>query len=142
MAAALDLGIVGWGAMAAGALSGGSFPKRRPSDKIPDHIQRTVESLSIIAQDVGLSLPELALRWLQGRGTDSSVIPLIGARTAHQLREALAAAMGELNQDVFERVDRETAPNLGFPHDLIASPYLRRFAFGKDTEIRPFRARS
>ncbi|MDD9908637.1 MAG: aldo/keto reductase [Ahrensia sp.] len=142
MAAALDLGVVGWGAMAAGALSGGSSPKRRPSEKIPDQIQKAVESLSLIAQDVGHSLPELALRWLMGRGLDSGVIPLIGARTASQLRETLAAGAGELDRDVLERIARETAPILGFPHDLIASPYLRRFAFGNDNEIRPFRARS
>lgn len=142
MAGALDLGVVGWGAMAAGALSGGSSPKRRPSDKVPEHIKKTAERLSSIAQDVGLSLPELALRWMTGPGADSGVIPLIGARTAVQLRETLAAAEGQLDQDVSERIARETAPTLGFPHDLIASPYLRRFAFGKGNEIRPFRARA
>lgn len=142
MASALDLGIVGWGAMAAGALSGGTSPRRRSSDKIPAAIRNTVEAVTAIAEEASLSLPEIALRWLTARNAGSGVIPLIGARTVGQLKETLAAADGDLAPEVVERLTRETAPELGFPHDLIASPYLRRFAIGKDNEIRPFRARS
>jgi len=138
MASALDLGIVGWGAMAAGALSGGTSPRRRSVDKIPAGVQSIAEIVSAIAEEAGLSLPKVALRWLIGR----DAIPLIGARTEHQLKETLTAAKGDLDEEIVERLTRETAPKLGFPHDLIASPYLRRFAFGKDTEIRPFRARA
>jgi aryl-alcohol dehydrogenase-like predicted oxidoreductase len=142
MATALDLGIVGWGAMAAGALSGGTSPRRRSSDKIPVAIRNTVDTVTAIAEEAGLSLPEIALRWLTARNGGSGMIPLIGARTVDQLKETLAAADGDLDPEIVERLTRETAPELGFPHDLIASPYLRRFAFGKDTEIKPFRARA
>lgn len=142
MASALDLGIVGWGALAAGALSGGASPRRRKADKVPAAIQKTVETVSAIADEAGLSLPEIALRWLTARNAGAGVIPLVGARTVGQLKETLTAADGDLPPEIIETLNRESAPELGFPHDLIASPYLRRFAFGKNTEFRPFRARA
>ncbi|WP_341861305.1 aldo/keto reductase [Gymnodinialimonas sp. 57CJ19] len=142
MAAALDLGVVGWGALAAGALSGGSNPQRRPTDKVPSHIRKTAEAVSQIADEAGLSLRELALRWLLRSGQSAPVVPLIGARNEAQLSESLRAADGPLDEALADRLTEATAPRLGFPHDLIKSPYLRRFALGKDNEIHPFRPRA
>ncbi|TNF17617.1 MAG: aldo/keto reductase [Rhodobacteraceae bacterium] len=142
MARALDLGVVGWGALAAGALSGGADPRRRPKDKIPGHVQKAVEAAQAVADDAGLSLRDVALRWLLRGEEAANVVPLIGARTAAQLGETLAAADGALERDVTDALSKATAPRLGFPHDLIASSYLRRFAFGKDNELLPFPPRA
>ncbi|QXT38229.1 aldo/keto reductase [Gymnodinialimonas ceratoperidinii] len=142
MAAALDLGIVGWGAMAAGALSGGANPQRRPADKVPGAVRANVDAAREIAEEAGLSLPEAALRWLLRDGQAAPVVPLIGARDAAQLSETLASADGPLDPEVAARLTKATAPRLGFPHDLIGSPYLQRFAFGKDNEMHPFRPRA
>jgi aryl-alcohol dehydrogenase-like predicted oxidoreductase len=142
MAAALDLGVMGWGALAAGALSGGTDPQRRPTDKVPGAVRAHVDAVREIAAEAGLTLPEVALRWLLHGGQAAPVVPLIGARDAAQLSQTLAAAEGAMDAETAARLTEATAPRLGFPHDLIGSPYLKRFAFGKDNEMHPFRPRA
>jgi len=46
------------------------------------------------------------------------------------LEASLSAAEGELDEAVAAALDAATATRLGFPHDLIASAYLRRLALG------------
>nr|WP_026875388.1 aldo/keto reductase [Jiangella gansuensis] len=63
-----------------------------------------VGSLSAIAADAGIGLPELALRWLASRPAVGSV--LIGAsRPAHLAANLEALARGPLPDDIVERCD-------------------------------------
>lgn len=142
MAQALDLGVVGWGPLAAGALCGGCDPRRRPKEKAPISVLEAAEKAAGIAAEAGLSPLEAALRWVLRPDRLAPVIPLIGARTQEQLTRTLDAAEGALDPKVAATLSKATAPSLGFPHDLISSSYLRRFALGKDTEIHPFRPRA
>lgn len=137
MADALDLGVVGWGAMAAGALGGAAAPARRPKDKIPKAVRAAVEQVERIAGECGVSSRALALRWLLGGSPTERLVPLIGARSVDQLVETLDAAEGDLAPEIVEALSRATAPRLGFPHDLIGSPYLRRFAIGEGNSLMP-----
>ena len=137
MADALELGIVGWGAMAAGALCGGADPKRRPQEKVPSHIRAAVEKAKAFVDEAGIPLQALALRWLLRRSEMANVVPLIGSRSVAQLDAALQAADGELPASVSDALSRATAPRLGFPYDLIGSPYLQRFAKGTGTSLLP-----
>jgi aryl-alcohol dehydrogenase-like predicted oxidoreductase len=63
-----------------------------------------VEALRTIAADTGLTLVELAFRWLLGRPLVDSI--LLGASRLEQLEDNLAAADGSpLGQDVLAACD-------------------------------------
>jgi len=143
MADALDLGVVCWGAMAAGALAGGSDPRRRARADLPPALAERATQISAIAAESDLSPAALALRWLLRHPAHLSVVPLIGARTPAQLKESLGAADGVLDATTLKALDSMAPPALGNPHELIASPYLRKFALGQpdllDPPVRPRR---
>ncbi|MES1203258.1 MAG: aldo/keto reductase [Pseudomonadota bacterium] len=129
MADALDLGAMCWGPLAAGAFAGGADPKRRA--KLPPHLAEIAVKLDALAEQTGLSASALALRWLLRHPARRTLVPLIGARTAEQLTQTLAAAEGDLDAETIAALDALAPPALGFPHEMIASPYLRKLALGQ-----------
>lgn len=78
-------------------------------DKVADDASR-VAALNEIAQQAGIPLTQLALRWLLRRPEVTSV--LVGARTAEQLMQcAEASGQKELPHDVLAAIDNlEKAP--------------------------------
>lgn len=142
MADALDLGVVGWGALAAGALSGGANPMRRKADKVPSSIRQTVDRVEEILSGSDTDLPAAALQWILQAEHAQSVVPLIGARQPVHLTQTLSAVHQDLDAELIKNLTEATAPVLGFPHNLLASSYLQRFAMGKDNEFRPYRPRA
>ena len=71
------------------------------------------------------------MRWLLRHPARRTLVPLIGARTAEQLTQTLAAAEGDLDAEVIVALDALAPPALGFPHEMMASPYLRKLAMGQ-----------
>jgi aryl-alcohol dehydrogenase-like predicted oxidoreductase len=139
MAQALDLGIVCWGPLAAGALAGGDDPKRRSASAVPPPIARIAEAVRTIARDAGLPPAALALRWLMARGS----IPLVGARTPEQIIATIMAAESDVAPALLAALDDLAPPEMGFPHDLIGSSYLRKLALGDPAALlSPDRARA
>jgi aryl-alcohol dehydrogenase-like predicted oxidoreductase len=134
MAMALDLGVVCWGPLAAGALSGGREPRRTASLSPPS---LAAESLAEVAEQTGYSMISLALGWLLASGC----VPLVGARTVGQLSEQIAAVEqlsgAPLDEALVARICNVAPPELGFPHALISSNYLRRFALGDPDQLVP-----
>lgn len=129
MAEALDLGKVCWAPLAAGALAGG---ERRRLLKMPQHLATAGSALASISEAAHRSPVELALGWLRARGC----IPLVGARTIDQL-DAIISDTAPLDEDILLKLDSIAEPELGFPHTLINSGYLRRFAFGDPAKFSP-----
>ena len=85
----------------------------------------------------------LALRWLLRHPARRTLVPLIGARTAEQLTQTLAAADGDLDAQTITALDALAPPALGFPHEMIASPYLRKLALGQPNALEaPGRTRA
>ncbi|NIJ09263.1 aryl-alcohol dehydrogenase-like predicted oxidoreductase [Sphingomonas vulcanisoli] len=128
MAEAMDLGRVCWGPLAAGALAGG---ERTRLAKMPPKLAETSAALSAIAAETGLTPIVLALGWLIARGC----IPLIGARQPEQLDAALSLA--PIDAAILARLDAIAPMDPGFPHALINSSYLRRFALGDPERLLP-----
>ena len=62
-----------------------------------------VDELKKIGQELGKSVPQVALNWLLQRPTVSSII--IGARTEEQLRENLGACGWNLEKEHVDRLD-------------------------------------
>jgi aryl-alcohol dehydrogenase-like predicted oxidoreductase len=68
-----------------------------------ERLFRIVETLDTIAGETGKTIPQVALNWLLGRKTISSVI--IGARDEAQLIENIGASGWQLNADQIVRLD-------------------------------------
>jgi len=124
MGKALGLGIVGWSPLGGGLLTGKyrrgeegratSFNRLIHSESDPVKTA-TVDTLLAIADETGVSPTVVALAWSASRG----VIPILGPRTADQLRDNLAAADFTLDAEHIVRLDAASAISLGFPHDML-----------------------
>jgi len=68
-----------------------------------EHLFSVVDALDAVAKETGKSVPQIALNWLLGRPTVSSVI--MGARNEQQLRDNLGAAAWSLTAEQTARLD-------------------------------------
>jgi aryl-alcohol dehydrogenase-like predicted oxidoreductase len=127
--AAVDqgLGVLVWSPLAGGLLSG-KYRRGQPPpegsrqltdwDEPPVHDQEklydTVEVLVSIGEAHGVSAAQVALAWSLGRPGVTSLV--VGARTAGQLADNLAAADLKLGDDERARLDEVSAPTLLYPY--------------------------
>ncbi|WP_369058026.1 aldo/keto reductase [Caulobacter sp. 73W] len=84
-----------------------------------------IDALEAVAQDVGRTVPQVALNWLLQRPTVSSVI--IGARNEAQLRDNLGAVGWNLTSEQVARLDAASAVAAPYPY----SPYQRQEGFSR-----------
>ncbi len=157
MARGLGLGVLAWGPLGAGVLSGkyasqdsgerrGENPGERRGEnpgerRLPDPdparlaIARTVAD---VARELGLSSSVVALAWLRAQG---GVIPILGARTAQQLADNLACLDAELPAAALARLDQASHVARGFPHDFLASADYTLGGMSAQLDMPPGRAR-
>jgi aryl-alcohol dehydrogenase-like predicted oxidoreductase len=123
MARGLGLGVLAWGPLGAGVLSGkyANPPTpaagRRLADVDPGRLA-IARAVADIADGLGLSSSVVALAWLRAQG---SVIPILGARTTQQLADNLTCLDVNLPPDALARLDQASHITRGFPHDFLAS---------------------
>lgn len=131
MAKALGLGTVGWSPLGGGLLTGkyrrGETGRATTFSRLihseSDAIKTAaVDAVLATAEEAGVTPIVIALAWLKARG----VIPILGPRTADQLRDNLAAADFELAPEHAARLDAASAVPLGFPHELLAEDAQRQ----------------
>ncbi|KEC73769.1 UNVERIFIED_ORG: aryl-alcohol dehydrogenase-like predicted oxidoreductase [Rhizobium esperanzae] len=84
-----------------------------------------VEVLDAIATETGKTVPQIAINWLLGRPTVSSVI--IGARNEEQLRQNLGAVGWSLSKEQIERLGAVSAATAPYPY----FPYRRQEGFAR-----------
>jgi aryl-alcohol dehydrogenase-like predicted oxidoreductase len=123
MARGLGLGVLAWGPLGAGILSGKyanpdpPADERRLADVDPSRLA-IARAVADIADELGLSSSVAALAWLRAQG---SIIPILGARTAQQLADNLTCLDVNLPPDALARLDQASHITRGFPHDFLAS---------------------
>jgi aryl-alcohol dehydrogenase-like predicted oxidoreductase len=121
------LGTLVWSPLAGGLLSGkhrrgqdGPAGTRQLAgwDEPPvydeDKLYDTIEVLVEVADEHGVSAAQVALAWLLGRPTISSVI--VGARTDEQLADNLKAAELTLADEERNRLEEVSRPPLLYPY--------------------------
>jgi aryl-alcohol dehydrogenase-like predicted oxidoreductase len=121
-----DVGIVVWSPLAGGFLSGkygrddpAPEGSRRaewgdPGQFDEDRAYAVIDALREIASAHGVSVPQVALRWvLEQPGVVSAVV---GARTHEQLEDNLGAAGWRMTEDELDALDELTLPPLIYPH--------------------------
>ena len=127
----LGLGILTWSPLAAGMLTGKIRKDARPSDarlgqrEIPiykdyftDRAFAIVEVLRQCAATLEVTPAALALAWQLAKPEITSVI--IGARTASQLEDNLAAREVAITPEIAARLEEATAPPPEYPGSMIA----------------------
>jgi len=143
MARGLGLGVMAWGPLGAGVLSGkyaGQSQKpgeRRLAEVDPVRlaIARTVAD---VAGELGLSSAVVALAWLRAQG---GVIPILGARTAQQFADNLACLDAELPPAAKAQLDQASHVARGFPHDFLASADYIFGGLSERLDLPPGRSR-
>jgi aryl-alcohol dehydrogenase-like predicted oxidoreductase len=130
------LGILPWGPLGQGWLSGkytretaptgatrlGEDPNRGLEAYDRRNLERTwriVDALRAVASELGVPPARVALRWLADR--PGVTAPLLGARTANQLRDNLLAVDISLDEGQRARLDAVSEPDTpDYPYRLLA----------------------
>jgi len=129
------IGMVPWGPLGGGFLTGKYRPDQRPdtsSGRIggtPDRSEeawvrrdrernwRVLDAVREIALEHQATPSQVALAWLLTRPTVSTV--LVGVRTIEQLEDNLGAAQLELGEAEVQRLDDLSAPEPRYPYRMI-----------------------
>jgi aryl-alcohol dehydrogenase-like predicted oxidoreductase len=137
MAKALNIGVTAWSPLGGGVLTG-KYNQPNPVDgrlsmtdqpfQIFDRDLKIAETVLEIAREIEKSPAQVALNWLRNR--PNSVIPIIGARKLSQLQDNLACVDFNLTGEHLQRLDNISAISLGFPHELLASQFVRDILLG------------
>ena len=145
---AAGLGVLPWGPLGAGFLSGRYRPGDAPppgsrlgdaSDDLEEAWERrgvernfrVVEQAAAIAEQHGATIPQVAIAWLLG--TSGVTAPIVGPRTLEQLEDLLGGADLELSADERARLEAPAPPPPMYPQRFLAEqngirelPALRR----------------
>lgn len=134
MARHWDMTVLPWGLLEAGILTGkysssSSEPTRmsRADVKISPRMQAIVDEVQAIAVETGRTVPQVAINWVRQQQHKSHMIPILGARTAEQLQDNLAALDWQLSAEQLARLDQISQIDMGFPHDFLEGS---RYIFG------------
>ena len=90
-----------------------------------EHLFGVMDALDAVAAETEKSVPQVALNWLLGRPTVSSVI--IGARNEAQLRQNLGAVGWSLSPEQVAKLDAASAVTAPYPY----FPYQRQEGFAR-----------
>jgi aryl-alcohol dehydrogenase-like predicted oxidoreductase len=139
MAKDLGIGVMPWAPLGGGILSGkyarpevpevpaGRIHHVEPS-RLDDRRLRIAEQVRRVASQIGRTPAQVALNWLLQRTDIGS--PIVGARTAEQLRDNLGCFEFTLSPDQVSALDYASAIDLGFPHTFIGSEQVQRQIHG------------
>lgn len=123
---ALGMGILPWSPLGRGVLTG-KYRHGTPSDSrgansdsagwiqayADDRSRRVVDAVATAADGLGVSPGQVALAWVRDR--PGVIAPILGARTAEQLRDALASDSLTLPDEISSALDDASAPPAGYP---------------------------
>jgi aryl-alcohol dehydrogenase-like predicted oxidoreductase len=125
-AEAFGLGLLPWSPLGRGVLTG-KYRHGTPADSrgasthfggfvqpyLDDRANGIVDAVITAAQGLQVAPLEIALAWIRDRR--GVVAPIVGARTAAQLRAALASEALELPGEISDALDEVSAPVIAYP---------------------------
>jgi len=130
-------GVIAWSPLAGGWLSGkyskdadgppaGSRSNQADWDAHDnDRTWRVLDAVRAVADEVGRTPAQVALRWIMQR--PGLTAPIIGARTPEQLTDNLGATGWTLSDDQMARLTESADRPLPYPHNILRLPqFVRR----------------
>jgi aryl-alcohol dehydrogenase-like predicted oxidoreductase len=112
-----DYGVIPWSPLAGGMLSGkylegnpkeGRYAKSDPGGRVKRLPRVQLLKLKRLAEKQGISMATLSLAWVANQPGVTS--PIIGAKSAEQLRESTAACQRKLPAKLLAQIDEIFAP--------------------------------
>lgn len=145
MARAMGLGVTPYSPLGGGVLSGKysrsdlTGANADPADSsrrsfnaglgmVTERTLTIADTVAEVAGELDCTPAQAALAW--NLTNPAVTAPVIGARTPEQLVGNLAALRVELTADQLGRLDRVSAIDLGYPHDVLASDHIRAVTAG------------
>lgn len=142
MAKRFGLTITPWSVLGAGLLTGrfnrsleqnlersgqlSELAERRNEKKYGPRELSIADSVAVMAAENGKSASQISLNWVRQKGT----IPIVGASKVAQLKESLDALEWTLTEKEMQALDRVSEVELGFPHDFLRSPNVKKAFWG------------
>lgn len=134
LARKLDIGIVSFGAIAHGLLTGLWTKERLEKGELPTNMMsplfskenigknvELVEKLHQIAEEKNISVSQLAHAWVLSKGDD--IIPLIGASKLKHFEDSIMAKNISLSKEDIQRIEA------AIPQEEIAGSSFRKIQF-------------
>ncbi|HEY2541857.1 MAG TPA: aldo/keto reductase, partial [Gaiellaceae bacterium] len=128
--------VTAWGVLEHGLLSGRKPETLRWPGTPSDRALGVLAAVEAVAAEADATPGQIAIAWLRRR-----VIPIVGVRSAEQLRENLGALDVELTDEQIGRIDVAGAPALGFPRSFLESDGVRELIYGKTWPLLDLAAR-
>ena len=131
MAQAFELGVVPFGCLAAGMLTGkylddpdnkggrinqADWPLANMSQN--EKVRNVALLVRDIANQIGATSSQVAIAWVKAQ--HDSYVPIVGVRTAAQLKDNLGANDVRLSQEHLAQLDKASAISMDFPHNVLA----------------------
>jgi aryl-alcohol dehydrogenase-like predicted oxidoreductase len=140
MAASLGLGVLVWGILDGGVLTGkytdSAGGPRRYGDHSPDERHARLAALvSETAAACDASPAQVCTAWVLAQRNRANLVPILGARTAAQLADNLAALDLTLPAELLARLDEASAIKLGFPGAFLADGEVVHLIFGTTRDL-------
>ena len=136
MARTFGLAVTPWSPLGGGVLSGkynaNQSTDGRLANQADEQALRIVDGVSKIAHEIGHTPAQVALAWL--RAQPGTIIPIIGSRRLEQFQENLGCVDVQLTDNHVRQLSLLSQPHLGFPHDFLASSYVRKLIHGSTFE--------
>ena len=136
MARGLGMTFTPWGMLEGGALTGkyldgGDEPRRY--DGVGARANAIAREVLAVADELDATPSQVAIAWV--RAQPWHTVPIVGARSAAQLRENLGALDLELPIAHVERLAEAGGFTPGFPRDFLESEGVRELIFGDTFEL-------
>ncbi len=141
MARAFELAVTAWGTLGSGVLTGKY--KEEPSLKEKPRLETgagdfrgqinsknlgLADRVAAVSRELGRSPSQVAINWVRQQG--NLFIPILGARTAAQMKENLGCLAFRLPAEPMDDLEEASRVELGFPHDFLANNLIRDFVYG------------
>ena len=133
MAKHFGITVTPWAPLGGGALTGkylrGEAGRIKPeSNRRNDRSTAITKVVIEIADELGVSAGNVALKWTMEQGFSS--IPIVGATKVSQLEENLKTIDTDLNKEHLARLKEISAIQLGFPGDFFNEDAVKTNTFG------------
>jgi aryl-alcohol dehydrogenase-like predicted oxidoreductase len=140
MAAGLNLGVLAWGNLDGGVLTGKYSEAAAGSRRYGDHSpgERAAKVASVVRETAGAcdaAPAQVCIAWVLAQRKLANLVPILGARTATQLGENLDSLDLTLPPEQLARLEEATAIRHGFPSTFLADDDVVQLMFGTTREL-------
>lgn len=136
MAREHGLGILPWGMLESGVLTGkysqSSDEPRRESD-VDERALKAGQTVMKIAREAGCSPAQAAINWV--RQKPGNIIPILGCRTLAQAKDNLACLGHCLTEAQMQELDAIAEFKMGFPLAFLKSDHVGNLLFGETFKL-------